>query len=417
MSLWGWSITRGAFGPMRPVARVARSSVLAVVVVCIAACTATDPSGSDPSPTSGASMTMSGSPDSRSAEPSGQPGDLPATVTMASCSRTRSPCSDEPVVVVGKVFFLSRCPPPGSSGTTGCTLAGYLTEPDRGSFVASDVNQGIALAEGGTLLIVRRRDESDAHLRGLAGGDRLHRVREPRAAGPRRTRDAVPSARCRAKGHRLLILVRGHDGSEARPAEPPCSTAKFVDNWVDSCPHARCTFRASTRPAAGEVGVAPGARGEGPWADPIPVVRTRVRRRTIALLAGGVILATQAFALGAGAATIDTTYVPQGPRPITGGQVENVTPNNEVAGAVHTIVAHPADADTLWIGTVNGGIWRTIERHVGSPTWTPLTDQQSACRSAPWSSTRPSPPTPACSPASRASARSAGSPGRSTAFC
>src|SRR5688572_28207647 len=87
--------------------------------------------------------------------------------------------------------------------------------------------------------------------------------------------------------------------------------------------------------------------------------RTRLRRRTIALLSGGVILATQTFALGAGAATIDATYVPQGPRPITGGQVENVTPNDEVAGAVHTIVAHPGDADTLWIGTVNGGIWRT----------------------------------------------------------
>ncbi|HEX6869360.1 MAG TPA: sialidase family protein, partial [Candidatus Limnocylindrales bacterium] len=110
----------------------------------------------------------------------------------------------------------------------------------------------------------------------------------------------------------------------------------------------------------------------------VRTVRARSRRRTIAILAGGVILATQTFAFQAGAASIDATYVPQGPRPITGGQVENVTPNNEVAGAVHTIVAHPSDADTLWIGTVNGGIWRTTNATSASPTWTPLTDQQSS---------------------------------------
>ena len=109
----------------------------------------------------------------------------------------------------------------------------------------------------------------------------------------------------------------------------------------------------------------------------IRAVRRRARRRLVAII-GSVLIGSQVLMAGAGAATIDTTYVPQGPRPITGGQVESVTPNNEVAGAVHTVVAHPSDANTLWIGTVNGGIWRTTNATAVSPTWTPLTDQQSS---------------------------------------
>lgn len=77
----------------------------------------------------------------------------------------------------------------------------------------------------------------------------------------------------------------------------------------------------------------------------------------------------------ADAASIAATYDPQGPSPVTGGQVENVTPNNEVAGAVHTVVAHPTDPDLLWIGTINGGVWRTNNATSASPSWTPLTDQ------------------------------------------
>ncbi len=72
---------------------------------------------------------------------------------------------------------------------------------------------------------------------------------------------------------------------------------------------------------------------------------------------------------------VPVTYVAQGPRPINGGQTENQAPNNEVAGAVHTVVAHPTDPDILWIGTVNGGVWRTYNATALSPTWVPLTDQ------------------------------------------
>lgn len=76
------------------------------------------------------------------------------------------------------------------------------------------------------------------------------------------------------------------------------------------------------------------------------------------------------------AATVAATYEAQGPGPITNGQVENVTPNNEVAGAVHTVVAHPTDPNIMWVGTVNGGIWRTNNATAVSPNWVPLTDNQ-----------------------------------------
>ena len=68
------------------------------------------------------------------------------------------------------------------------------------------------------------------------------------------------------------------------------------------------------------------------------------------------------------------TWIPQGPGPILNGQVENVNPDNEVAGAIHTVAAHPDDPDILYIGAVNGGIWRTANATAVSPAWSPQTD-------------------------------------------
>ena len=68
----------------------------------------------------------------------------------------------------------------------------------------------------------------------------------------------------------------------------------------------------------------------------------------------------------------------QGPAPITGGQAENAAPNNEVSGAIRVVVAHPTDANRLYVGAVNGGIWRTSNALAVNPTWTPLTDQQAS---------------------------------------
>ncbi len=76
-----------------------------------------------------------------------------------------------------------------------------------------------------------------------------------------------------------------------------------------------------------------------------------------------------------GITNINTIWLPQGPSPAYGGQAENAAVSNAVAGAVHAIAPHPANANTLFIGTVNGGVWSTFNAQSSSPLWTPLTDQ------------------------------------------
>ncbi len=71
----------------------------------------------------------------------------------------------------------------------------------------------------------------------------------------------------------------------------------------------------------------------------------------------------------------DNTWVTQGPMPAQSGQVEGIT-DFEVVGAVHAIAAHPTDADILYIGAVNGGVWKTADASSASPLWSPLTDTQ-----------------------------------------
>lgn len=66
-------------------------------------------------------------------------------------------------------------------------------------------------------------------------------------------------------------------------------------------------------------------------------------------------------------------WVEQGPGPLLNGQVEGMT-DNPVAGAIRTIAVHPTQANTVLIGSVNGGIWRTTNANAASPTWTPLID-------------------------------------------
>ncbi|HQU41252.1 MAG TPA: sialidase family protein, partial [Pirellulales bacterium] len=72
-----------------------------------------------------------------------------------------------------------------------------------------------------------------------------------------------------------------------------------------------------------------------------------------------------------------------GPTTVTGGRVTNVSDlsgnlTNPVDGAVQTVLAPPASANepnTLYLGAVNGGIWKTTNANApGGPTWTPLTD-------------------------------------------
>ena len=75
-------------------------------------------------------------------------------------------------------------------------------------------------------------------------------------------------------------------------------------------------------------------------------------------------------------ATSTASWVTAGPTGITGGQVEGMTAqSNPVSGAVHALAAHPTNADILYLGAVNGGVWKTTNATAANPTWTPLTDE------------------------------------------
>ncbi len=74
------------------------------------------------------------------------------------------------------------------------------------------------------------------------------------------------------------------------------------------------------------------------------------------------------------AATADDRWIASGPTAIFDGQTENV-PGNRVSGAVNALVVHPTDADIIWVGTTNGGIWKTTNATAANPSWTPRTDE------------------------------------------
>jgi hypothetical protein len=67
-------------------------------------------------------------------------------------------------------------------------------------------------------------------------------------------------------------------------------------------------------------------------------------------------------------------WVEQGPGPIINGQDVGLTnPTNPVSGAINAIA--PLDANTVYVGAVNGGVWKTTNAMATAPTWTPLTDK------------------------------------------
>ena len=94
---------------------------------------------------------------------------------------------------------------------------------------------------------------------------------------------------------------------------------------------------------------------------------------------------------------VDLTGVPdwieQGPGPIDTTGVSEFGAEHEEAGAINGIAADPTDANRIFVGTVNGGVWRTttgtystadsvdndgdvlVDEADEFPHWTPLTDQ------------------------------------------
>ena len=72
-------------------------------------------------------------------------------------------------------------------------------------------------------------------------------------------------------------------------------------------------------------------------------------------------------------------WLPQGFSPANNGQVEGSTMTNKpVVGAIQALAAHPTNADILYIGAANGGIWKTTNATASNPNWIPQTDLASS---------------------------------------
>jgi hypothetical protein len=87
-------------------------------------------------------------------------------------------------------------------------------------------------------------------------------------------------------------------------------------------------------------------------------------------------LATLVGLSGATATLAVAAWVEQGPGPILNGQDEGLPGPNPVAGAINAIAPSPSSADIVFVGTVNGGVWKTSNATAATPTWTALTDTQ-----------------------------------------
>ena len=73
-------------------------------------------------------------------------------------------------------------------------------------------------------------------------------------------------------------------------------------------------------------------------------------------------------------------WVEQGPGPMQSAQV-NVPPADFATGAVESIAVNPNNTAQIYVGTVNGGVWRTDNADPANPdatVWTPLTDLQAS---------------------------------------
>src|SRR5262249_27256041 len=71
------------------------------------------------------------------------------------------------------------------------------------------------------------------------------------------------------------------------------------------------------------------------------------------------------------------SWVALGPAPKREG-FQLSPPVREMVGAVHAIAPHPTDANILYVGAVNGGVWKTTNALNDRPNWVPLTDTQAS---------------------------------------
>ena len=96
----------------------------------------------------------------------------------------------------------------------------------------------------------------------------------------------------------------------------------------------------------------------------------RTRTFVVSLILTGIALAAAATELP----IFGGSWRSKGPGPIRFARISLPSPQ-PVTGAVQAIVPHPTNPNILWIGTVNGGIWKTTNALAANPFWTPVGDQ------------------------------------------
>jgi hypothetical protein len=73
------------------------------------------------------------------------------------------------------------------------------------------------------------------------------------------------------------------------------------------------------------------------------------------------------------------SFQSQGPAPVFGPAADvqsgDAIPNATTSGAIQAVLPDPNNANRLFIGSVNGGVWSTTN---GGTTWRPLTDNQAS---------------------------------------
>lgn len=69
-------------------------------------------------------------------------------------------------------------------------------------------------------------------------------------------------------------------------------------------------------------------------------------------------------------------WVEEGPGPILNSTLATVPGNNPASGAINAIAASRTNPDLVYVGTVNGGVWKTTNATADNPSWSPLTDRR-----------------------------------------
>jgi hypothetical protein len=149
-------------------------------------------------------------------------------------------------------------------------------------------------------------------------------------------------------------------GPETQPPAPGAGTdpqlPAFMQGRVDKAAYLRARAEAIGR-----------LRGIEPGQSSDPTARTRALGQLAAQTARGV--SRPAPGAPSSAAISPTSWTFIGPAPIPNGQTDGVV--TPVSGRVTAIAVHPTNPNTVYVGTAQGGLYRTLN---GGASWTALLD-------------------------------------------